>query len=454
MVHDVRTKRSLTPPEIKRTNFDIAPRTPLRGRGVRALHLITPCRLLRCGVIVFLLAASTLAGTPARTATYEGACALPYGGKVSHESLQAVARAVAWLDALNLATDALTHTAAQFGTQSVALRKALADAVHRPMVSMASGKLPGEAEEHVRVRVTLSTPARVLDTRLREALHYPDTLLLREAALRMAQDAAYEAESLAQAAAIAREGGDTGRESAYARRIADLSSRLEALWVLNASLEHLRALWQNPVALLRDLQRASELDPLNPLIWNALGEVQLQMDQPQNALHSLDSALGLDPALARALHARGLAHMRLRQFALAEADFDAALRRMPGHTEWLRSRGAVRMLRGAYGPMCEDFEQACALGDCEGLRAARAAKLCLPPADAQERSEPETAEQADAGQTTPAKPGQAKPGHTTLTPGTTDPALPEAASTPEAAQPQPKKVRPGGVRTTPPADTP
>ena len=77
---------------------------------------------------------------------------------------------------------------------------------------------------------------------------------------------------------------------------------------------------------------------------------------------------------------------------------------------------------------------------CEGLRAARAAKLCLPPADMRQppkaaEAEPEAAEaepvkaaQADAELTTPAQPA------------------------PE--QPQPKRVRPGGARTTPPSDTP
>lgn len=327
-----------------------------------------------CGLITIAL---LLAETPAH-ASYEGVCALPLGGNVTHESVLPVARAVAWLNALEHATEDLSHTIAQWGTRTAAQRTALAVAIHRPMVSVDSVTLPGDDREHTRVRVILSTPPRTVDSRLREALRYPDTLLIYESALRMAQDAAYEAESLVHATARARELGDTHTESAYAKRIADLSARLEALWILDQSLTHLRALWQNPTTLLDTLQGACVLDPLNPLLWNALGEVQLQTDQPQNALHSLDTALRLNPHLARALHARGLVHTRLHQFALAEADFDNALRHIPNNAEWLRSRGAVRMLRGAYAPMCEDFEQACALGDCEGLRATRALLFCLP----------------------------------------------------------------------------
>lgn len=318
------------------------------------------------------------AASAARAARYEGYSSLPYGGKVRHEDVQAVARAAAWLDALELATDALLHTAAQFGAEDPLRRKALAAAIHRPLVSIASGRGQNETENHCRVRVVLSTSARTLDIRLREALRYPDALLMRERVQRMTQDAAYEASGLALAAARAREAGDASRDEVYATRIADLAARLNALWILDESLTHLRTLWQNPAALLRELQRASVLDPSNPLVLSALGEVQLQTDQPQKALHSLDTALSLKPDLARALHARGLAHMRLRQFALAEADFDSALLYMPYNTEWLRSRGVLHMLRGQYEGMCEDFNRACALGDCEGLRSARAQQHCLP----------------------------------------------------------------------------
>ena len=82
---------------------------------------------------------------------------------------------------------------------------------------------------------------------------------------------------------------------------------------------------------------------------------------------------------------RALAHWRLHQLALAETDLNAALQNTlipPPHGQEqirrLRARGAVRMLRGHYDAMCEDFTSACGLGDCEGLAEARQRGHCRP----------------------------------------------------------------------------
>jgi hypothetical protein len=76
-----------------------------------------------------------------------------------------------------------------------------------------------------------------------------------------------------------------------------------------------------------------------------------------------------------------LAYLRLQLPTLAEVDLNEALRRDPRPAAWWRARGALRMLRRDVVPMCGDFLQACARGDCEGLAAAREQGLCLSQAE-------------------------------------------------------------------------
>ena len=114
-----------------------------------------------------------------------------------------------------------------------------------------------------------------------------------------------------------------------------------------------------------------------------LAEAQLQAGMPQRSIHSCSAALELAPGLARARYIRALAHWRLQQVALAEDDLSAALNttdetflRTPDRVRMLRTRGALRMVRNNAEGMCSDLTAACALGDCEGLAAARNQLFC------------------------------------------------------------------------------
>jgi tetratricopeptide (TPR) repeat protein len=125
------------------------------------------------------------------------------------------------------------------------------------------------------------------------------------------------------------------------------------------------------------LRQAAALDPDYAPLRQLLGEVLLQLDRPQDALAELNKALVEQPELAGALYTRGLAHLRLQLPTLAERDLSAALERDASQAAWWRARGALRMIRNETGPMCEDFMQACAQGDCEGLAVARERGLCF-----------------------------------------------------------------------------
>jgi tetratricopeptide (TPR) repeat protein len=172
--------------------------------------------------------------------------------------------------------------------------------------------------------------------------------------------------------------GSAGGSAATVARIALLAEQLEALWLLGNILPQREdGRWRDPQAALPVLQQAAALDPGYAPLCYLHGEVLLQLDRPQDALAGLDKALGLNPELAGALYTRGLAYLRLQLPTLAERDFSAALARDASHSAWWRARGALRMIRNEIGPMCEDFAQACARGDCEGFAVARERGLCL-----------------------------------------------------------------------------
>lgn len=341
---------------------------------------------------------------------------LPFGGLIHQDCVFAVARSAAYLEALHEVALSLTkHTAALIGAYEMPRRMALAMAAYSPAVNKSVTSLPAPApnrapktegatppenieqnDEILTVLVTLEAPLHVLESRLRQTMQHPDTWELYATALQQMQSAVQEGRELITRAATLRNTHGGHMDAAFMSRTTHLADQLDALWMYVRILPNLRSLWDNPAVVQKQMQRALNLAPRHPLLWCALGESQLQMDLPQKALDSLNTALKFAPDLARALYARGVAHLRLQQSALAENDLTAALNLQPQTVHWLRARGAVRMVREEYGPMCEDFLAACALGDCDGLITARKRDLCLPAPQTQPATESQTKPAAES----------------------------------------------------------
>ena len=141
--------------------------------------------------------------------------------------------------------------------------------------------------------------------------------------------------------------------------------------------------WLTSTESLPMLENAATALPRSAALQLLQAEAQLQAGMPQRSIHSCSAALELAPGLARARYIRALAHWRMQQMALAEDDLSAALSttdeaflRTPDRVRMLRARGALRMLRNNTQGMCSDLTAACALGDCEGLAAARNQMFC------------------------------------------------------------------------------
>lgn len=142
--------------------------------------------------------------------------------------------------------------------------------------------------------------------------------------------------------------------------------------------------WLVRAEALPFLTRAATLLPEQGWVWLMLAEAQLQRGLPQHCVTSCTEALRHMPSLARARYIRALAHWRMQQLALAEADLDVLLAQdaLSGISEdrvravRLRTRGAVRQLRRDVVGMCQDYREACTLGDCEGMARAREQGFC------------------------------------------------------------------------------
>jgi len=300
------------------------------------------------------------------------AYSLPFDRHVPETAARRIAGTLAWLDALSRTTNALSGAGlVRWGAEEGAGRQALVSAVFIPTVS---STLQGR---RVSVRVRLSAPQRTVEDRLRKILPERETLQLRAELLRLEREKAGEARGLLERPVALRR-LLTGRSAVDGTRIVLLAEQLEVLWQLGNLLPQREdGRWRDPQAALPVVQQALALDLDSAVLPYLLGEILLQLDRPQDALTELDKALALNPELAGALYMRGLAYLRLQMPALAERDLSAALAYDASHAAWWRARGALRMMRNENGPMCEDFTQACARGDCEGLAVARERGLCL-----------------------------------------------------------------------------
>ena len=329
------------------------------------------------------------------------------------------AEATAQLEALHVAAARLPNRRdIRMGITDTGDRTALAAELYTPIIE-GEHSTAGSAQSTGAQGVTVTLLARpdAAETLLR-LLHNPDVLALRRLLL------ADMAQSLATAPQIAREyaegesaranlapgsGGtwyvakvtppgeltqhppapimpdaehEAARQRAQAKAdnlAAEITASLTALDALRLSPEG----WLTTADALPALENAAADLPHSAAVLLLLAEAQLQAGMPQRSILSCSAALDLAPALARGRYIRALAHWRLQQMGLAEDDLSTALNttdetflRTPDRVRLLRARGALRMLRNNADGMCSDLTAACALGDCEGLAAARNQQFC------------------------------------------------------------------------------
>lgn len=180
--------------------------------------------------------------------------------------------------------------------------------------------------------------------------------------------------------------------STWPRSVAEATGRMEELVNLAEKIEVLWDLLALKHGNLPDSQ--AELEKLalkletSAVVWLNLGIVLEKNNQPQAALNACNRALELCENLmdfqrgrilaAQIYYARALAQEQLAQPALALADVGLAadeLRKSSIKTLLLSKillfDGELKARRNDYNGMCTAFQEACVLGECGRLAAAR-----------------------------------------------------------------------------------
>lgn len=349
----------------------------------------------KSGGVLPLLCACALLALPIRPATLHAASSSPagpqfiaerpfWGGITYGMAIQAAKAAVRQSAMQAVARELVARPDVQFigkaGSTPIPqdpLALAYATARMRELDAQSLGR---PLDARVALRVALVPPG---DQDLRRALLQPARLDLygRAAARETALLAEYD-----DAVRLMTEKKDTPRNTRQDDATAAaapspavlmaLAKALEGVDVYLAALPSFSDTWQDPQTINRTMQQVLALDPDNALAANAYGESCLLLGRPQEALEAQSKALRLDPGFARAFHARGAANLALGLPALAVADFSEAIRLSPHTAMYRRDRAAAWLVREETGPMCQDFRDACALGDCSGYQWALAQGRC------------------------------------------------------------------------------
>lgn len=338
------------------------------------LPLFCACALL---ALPFLSATLHAADAPSSPAGPQFIAERPFWGGITHGMAARAAKAAARQAAMqSVARELVARPDVQFigkaGSTPIPqdpLALAYATAHLREIDSQSLGR---PLDARVALRVALVPPG---DQDLRKALLQPAKLDLygraaaRETALLAEYDAAVRlAEEKKDAPKGTRQGNATAGVAPSPAALMALAKALEGVDLYLAALSSFSGTWQEPQKTTGTMQRILSLDPDSALAANAYGESCLLLGRPQEALEAQSRALRLDPGFARAFHARGAANLALGLPALAVADFSEAIRLSPYTAMYRRDRAAAWLVREETGPMCRDFRDACALGDCSGYQ--------------------------------------------------------------------------------------
>lgn len=141
-------------------------------------------------------------------------------------------------------------------------------------------------------------------------------------------------------------------------------------------LRHLDGQWESPQDILAQLTELERLTPHNPLVQGALAEVLLQLKRPQQAQHHSDTAVATAKKHAYLYDTRGEIFLQLQLPSLATEAFTKAIELDNHNPIFFLHRATSYLPRNKTNSMCQDFNQACLLGDCSGYQWAFEQEFC------------------------------------------------------------------------------
>lgn len=113
-----------------------------------------------------------------------------------------------------------------------------------------------------------------------------------------------------------------------------------------------------PPFSIEDCTRAIELQPNEPYLYQARGEVYRELSRYEDAVADFTMAIRLEPRDAQLYHARGTAWFGLHRQDEAIDDFTAAIELIPAHAGYFLSRGLSYKNQDMYDRAVEDFNEA------------------------------------------------------------------------------------------------
>lgn len=158
--------------------------------------------------------------------------------------------------------------------------------------------------------------------------------------------------------------------------VAQHAATLSVLHHYQTLLRQYTTQWANPEATYTQLLTLAQKSPDNPLVQGAIAEVLLQLNKPHEAQLYSDRALANKAHYAYLYDTRGAIFLQLKLPTLATQDFTKAIA-IDGHNPLFYLHRADSYLpRNKTAAMCEDFNQACVLGDCSSYQWAFEQQLC------------------------------------------------------------------------------
>jgi hypothetical protein len=148
----------------------------------------------------------------------------------------------------------------------------------------------------------------------------------------------------------------------------DWSQKAMALWEngkysdANKALEY----WNNAV----------QTNQITPEAYNNRGLAYYELKLYRQAIKDYSQAIRMKPDYSVAYNNRGNAYYEMLKFELAEADFEKSIQLNPKYAPAFRNRALVAYQMDKKLQACVDFNEACNLGDCEGLEWAKKDGLC------------------------------------------------------------------------------
>lgn len=188
------------------------------------------------------------------------------------------------------------------------------------------------------------------------------TIVLALTGAMSAHAAAADTQARVDEAATALARGNTSQAvTAYTEALKDtaLSNDRRALLLNDRAVAHVR-LGQTRLAI-DDFNRAAQLFPENPAVYNNRGSLLLALGLAKEAQKDFDRAILLAPGYVAAYNNRAGAHLKLGKPADAIRDFTKAIELAPQSPAPLSGRGRAHLANGRPHAAARDFTRAAAV---------------------------------------------------------------------------------------------